>query len=108
MAVSQFSGATDCVTAASHGCPILKAPSNAAEKCSRLFPGFEGSHRLDPSRPQRIPGFIARSAFGVHERPHLRRPRPTKDAAPELRHSPYFGGLVNTRWFRGDAVSLID
>ena len=49
LAVSQFRGRilrrmhlkTNCVTAARQGCPISKAPSNAAEKCSFLFPDLK-------------------------------------------------------------------
>lgn len=63
MAVSKFRGCilrrlnlkTDCVIALRQGCPILKAPSNAAEKCSHCCPANKGSSRWishGPSYPK--------------------------------------------------------
>ena len=43
----------DCVTAARQDCPISKAPSNVAEKCSLLFPeGFIGWILHGPTYPK--------------------------------------------------------
>ena len=51
---------TDYVTAARHGCPIPKAPSNVAEKCSLLFVKDPPAGSFTA---QRIPRFIARRIF---------------------------------------------
>ena len=68
--VSQFRGRIlrrvhskgDCVTATRQGCPISKAPSNADDKCSLLYPDLKDTP--DVSFPsQRIPRFIARWIF---------------------------------------------